>query len=289
MCEPTSRIGASSTTVLVSTTAPTCASTAATMSAGPTEPYRWPDSAARAATVRTAGARRTAISSASARSRGPAQSSAAPHGFGLLCRAGRRLQGQALRNQVVAGEACCHIADVPLAAKPVHIRSQDDLHAPLPLAVEPPSGAGAVAGTLIDHRSRLDIGLAVIGGACRRWAGGTRHGTSSTAPAIAVLVLALGGHPVRVGARGPSPRASLMASATSFCCWALLPVTRRALILARSDMNLRSNFSFFPVHIGDPLHSEEAHLLLRSPAVVAVLSPQLWSWALLSPRLSAAS
>ena len=36
-----------------------------------------------------------------------------------------------------------------------------------------------------------------------------------------------------------------MASATSFCCWALLPVTRRDRILARSDMNRRSRLTSF--------------------------------------------
>src|SRR3546814_12877850 len=40
-------------------------------------------------------------------------------------------------------------------------------------------------------------------------------------------------------------RAVLNARAFSACCWTLLPVTRRARILARSDMKRRSRFTSF--------------------------------------------
>ena len=100
-------------------------------------------------------------------------------------------------------------------------------------------GRGAVDLLDID----LDLDLGVVGVA--RLLGRTRRhllAQLTTVAAVATTTLALGHLPDAVG-QERHLAARRIAFATCRCCWVELPVTRRARIFARSDMNRRNRLT----------------------------------------------
>src|SRR5437764_1453211 len=173
----------------------------------------------------------------------------AAHRFALLHDTLGRLDRQAARHEVVPRVAVGDLDEVALATDVLDVVAQHDLHD----WSSPPAGAGAVASAAASAPSSAPFPTSA--GALA---------PASSAPAVAALRSA-GGSGMRSRSRSRSrsrrpprlrcvtcrtlygrsaiSRAMRIARATARCCCALLPVTRRARILARSDMNRRSRLT----------------------------------------------
>src|SRR5438105_10854422 len=157
-----------------------------------------------------------------------------PHRVGLLLTAGGCLQRQAARHEVVARVAVGDVHDVALVAEIFDIGADDDLHSS-------PSSSAAVtsASSSSTPASSSASPLAALG--C---SGSGRISRSSRSPRSrsrrpferCVTCRTLYGS-------SAISRATRIARATATCCCWLLPVTRRARIFARSDMNRRRRFT----------------------------------------------
>src|SRR5690606_16316771 len=152
---------------------------------------------------------------------GVALGAAAAHALGLRLGARGGLDGPTGREEQVAGVAVGHVDDLTLGADAVDVGVEDDAHQASTSSVSV-SGVGTSA----SPSPAAPLGGGAVGRGIGPSGRRPRSPRSRPPPRCWVMRLVYGSSAIS--------RAFLIAMATSACCWALLHVTRRARIWARS-------------------------------------------------------
>src|SRR5262249_27512320 len=238
---PSSLSGSASCALRRSGSTPAWGRTASAAAAAVTDPNNPPPSPARARSPRcppvSLRGQRLGLLTISRVARG----SIATHRLGLLHDALGRLHRETTRHEVVAGEAVGDLDEITLAADVLDVVAQDNLHG----CSSTVPGASGTASAVTSGAASAPFPLS--------------GGAPAPSPASAAASRSGAGSGMRSRSRRPPrlrwvtwrtlygstaiSRAMRIARATARCCWALLPVTRRARILARSDMNRRSRLT----------------------------------------------